>query len=109
MSPTDIFIPPTPFHLVSSSSDYTYISNMFLLQVFFFFEAMPKVKRSRKPPPDGWELIEPTLDELDQKMREGERWREGGGWLNCKRYRKMEKKVCENEKVMYSLCHFSLS
>ncbi len=32
---------------------------------------MPKVKRSRKPPPDGWELIEPTLDELDQKMREG--------------------------------------
>ena len=34
--------------------------------------AMPKVKRSRKPPPDGWELIEPTLDELDQKMREGE-------------------------------------
>ncbi|KAI2666117.1 hypothetical protein H4Q32_009901 [Labeo rohita] len=33
---------------------------------------MPKVKRSRKPPPDGWELIEPTLDELDQKMREAE-------------------------------------
>lgn len=32
---------------------------------------MPKVKRSRKPPPEGWELIEPTLDELDQKMREG--------------------------------------
>nr|XP_044602772.1 protein BUD31 homolog isoform X2 [Equus asinus] len=32
---------------------------------------MPKVKRSRKAPPDGWELIEPTLDELDQKMREG--------------------------------------
>lgn len=30
------------------------------------------MKRSRKPPPDGWELIEPTLDELDQKMREGE-------------------------------------
>lgn len=33
---------------------------------------MPKVRRSRKPPPDGWELIEPTIDELDQKMREGE-------------------------------------
>ncbi|KAL8570547.1 hypothetical protein ACOMHN_008904 [Nucella lapillus] len=33
---------------------------------------MPKVRRSRKPPPDGWELIEPTLDELDQKMREAE-------------------------------------
>ncbi|KAK1805181.1 hypothetical protein P4O66_019541 [Electrophorus voltai] len=33
---------------------------------------MPKVKRSKKPPPDAWELIEPTLDELDQKMREAE-------------------------------------
>lgn len=32
---------------------------------------MPKVKRSKKPPPEGWELIEPTVDELDQKMREG--------------------------------------
>lgn len=36
-----------------------------------FILEMPKVRRSRKPPPDGWELIEPTLDELDQKMREG--------------------------------------
>lgn len=35
---------------------------------------MPKVRRSRKRPPDGWELIEPTLDELDQKMREGGRY-----------------------------------
>lgn len=34
---------------------------------------MPKVRRSKKPPPDGWELIEPTLEELEQKMREGER------------------------------------
>lgn len=33
---------------------------------------MPKVRRSRKKPPEGWELIEPTLDELEQKMREGE-------------------------------------
>lgn len=32
---------------------------------------MPKVRRSRKQPPDGWELIEPTLEELEQKMREG--------------------------------------
>eukprot|EP00049_Salpingoeca_infusionum_P017436 m.352942 g.352942 ORF g.352942 m.352942 type:complete len:145 (-) comp16650_c0_seq1:287-721(-) len=31
---------------------------------------MPKVSRSRKPPPEGWELIEPTLDELEMKMRE---------------------------------------
>ena len=33
---------------------------------------MPKVRRSRKKPPEGWELIEPTLDELEQKMREAE-------------------------------------
>jgi len=33
---------------------------------------MPKVKRNRKPPPEGWELIEPTLDELDGKMKEAE-------------------------------------
>jgi G10 protein len=33
---------------------------------------MPKVRRSKKPPPEGWELIEPTLDEIEQKMREGE-------------------------------------
>lgn len=32
---------------------------------------MPRVRRSKKPLPDGWELIEPTLDELEQKMREG--------------------------------------
>lgn len=34
-------------------------------------QVMPKVRRSKKRPPEGWELIEPTLDELDQKMREG--------------------------------------
>ncbi|KAL1786240.1 BUD31-like [Sigmodon hispidus] len=33
---------------------------------------MPKVKRSWKAPPEDCELIEPTLDELDQKMREAE-------------------------------------
>ena len=32
---------------------------------------MPKVRRSRKKHPEGWELIEPTLEELDQKMKEG--------------------------------------
>ena len=32
---------------------------------------MPKVKRSKQRPPEGWELIEPTLEEMDQKMREG--------------------------------------
>ena len=41
------------------------------LRHVFWQKEMPKVRRSRKPPPEGWELIEPTLDELDQKMREG--------------------------------------
>ncbi|KAK0605578.1 hypothetical protein LWI29_028323 [Acer saccharum] len=33
---------------------------------------MPKVKTNRIKYPDGWELIEPTLRELDAKMREAE-------------------------------------
>ncbi|KAJ6739365.1 hypothetical protein OIU74_004184 [Salix koriyanagi] len=33
---------------------------------------MPKVRRSRIKYPEGWELIEPTLRELDGKMREAE-------------------------------------
>jgi hypothetical protein len=35
---------------------------------------MPRARRFAKPPPEGWELIEPTLDEFDQKMREGTFW-----------------------------------
>ena len=33
---------------------------------------MPKVRRTKKRPPEGWELIEPTLDELDKKMQDAE-------------------------------------
>jgi hypothetical protein len=33
-------------------------------------ETMPKFGKSKKPPPEGWELIEPTLDELDMKVRQ---------------------------------------
>lgn len=33
---------------------------------------MPKVTRTKKKTPEGWELIEPTLEELETKMREGE-------------------------------------
>ncbi|KAG4106925.1 G10 protein [Neocallimastix lanati (nom. inval.)] len=34
---------------------------------------MPKIRRSRtKRPPAGWELIEPTLKELERKMRDAE-------------------------------------
>lgn len=32
---------------------------------------MPKVKTNRVKYPEGWELIEPTLLELQAKMREG--------------------------------------
>lgn len=32
---------------------------------------MPKVKTNRVKYPEGWELIEPTLQELESKMREG--------------------------------------
>lgn len=32
---------------------------------------MPRPKRTKKSPPDGFDLIEPTLEDLDQKMREG--------------------------------------
>ncbi|CAI5459376.1 unnamed protein product [Closterium sp. Yama58-4] len=33
---------------------------------------MPKIKTNRVKYPEGWELIEPTLRELEQKMREAE-------------------------------------
>jgi hypothetical protein len=34
---------------------------------------MPKIRRNRtKPPPEGFELIEDTLKQFDQKMREAE-------------------------------------
>lgn len=31
-----------------------------------------KLRRMRKRPPDGWDLIEPTLEEFEAKMREAE-------------------------------------
>ncbi|KAF3550770.1 hypothetical protein DY000_02009726, partial [Brassica cretica] len=33
---------------------------------------MPKIKTNRVKYPEGWELIEPTLRELDAKMRQAE-------------------------------------
>lgn len=33
---------------------------------------MPKVQKSQKAPADSWELMEPTLDKLDQTMRKAE-------------------------------------
>uniref|UniRef100_A0A1I7UHE4 Protein BUD31 homolog n=1 Tax=Caenorhabditis tropicalis TaxID=1561998 RepID=A0A1I7UHE4_9PELO len=31
-----------------------------------------KLRRVRKPPPEGWDLIEPTLEQFEVKMREAE-------------------------------------
>ena len=31
-----------------------------------------KLRRMRKTPPEGWDLIEPTLEEFEAKMREAE-------------------------------------
>ena len=36
---------------------------------------MPKVRRSKKRPPEGWDLIEETLESMEQKMREGKYWK----------------------------------
>ena len=36
-----------------------------------FAAKMPKIKTNRVKYPEGWELIEPTLRELQAKMREG--------------------------------------
>jgi bud site selection protein 31 len=32
---------------------------------------MPKIRRTRKKPPAGWDLIEPTINEFDERMKEG--------------------------------------
>ena len=42
-----------------------------LLYPFVVIRIMPKVKTNRVKYPEGWELIEPTLRELQGKMREG--------------------------------------
>jgi bud site selection protein 31 len=39
--------------------------------MFLKHKNMPKVRRSRRNPPDGWDLIEETLESMEQKMREG--------------------------------------
>jgi len=33
---------------------------------------MTKLRRMKKQPPEGWDIIEPTLEELEGKMREAE-------------------------------------
>ena len=33
---------------------------------------MPKVRRSKKPPPDGWDEIEEMMEQFEVKMREAE-------------------------------------
>lgn len=33
---------------------------------------MPKIRILRRPPPQGWELLKTTLEELEQKIRDAE-------------------------------------
>jgi len=40
---------------------------------------MPKLKPGARPPP-GWDLIEPTLTEIDSKLRDGESARATRPW-----------------------------
>eukprot|EP00033_Pygsuia_biforma_P003462 GCRY01003792.1.p1 GENE.GCRY01003792.1~~GCRY01003792.1.p1 ORF type:complete len:150 (-),score=9.23 GCRY01003792.1:103-552(-) len=55
---------------------------------------MPKVKRNRsKPPPEGWELIEPTVMEFEAKMREIENEEHEG------------KRICETTWPIMKLHH----
>jgi hypothetical protein len=48
-----------------------YVSHRFLFHKHTSWNNMPKIKTSRVKYPEGWELIEPTLRDLEAKMREG--------------------------------------
>ena len=48
-----------------------YVSHRFSSNKHTSWDKMPKIKTSRVKYPDGWELIEPTLRDLEAKMREG--------------------------------------
>ena len=48
--------------------------NMFFQIVLAVRIKMPKVRRSRKPPPEGWELIEPTLEVVKLKTVTSQCW-----------------------------------
>lgn len=53
--------------LYSDHTDLLFI----VLELSIAVGRMPKVKTNRVKYPEGWELIEPTLRELQGKMREG--------------------------------------
>ncbi|KAI3696688.1 hypothetical protein L6452_29171 [Arctium lappa] len=59
-------LPPSPFTVLPSDP------GQLLLLFFLYQKDMPKVKTNRVKYPEGWELIEPTLRELQGKMREAE-------------------------------------
>ena len=43
------------------------------LSLYQSTKTMPKIRKARgKPPPEGWDLIEGTLEEIEGKMREAE-------------------------------------
>ena len=43
---------------------------VYCISEYIQINRMPKIRRSRKPPPEGWELIEPTLEVyIDSKTK----------------------------------------
>ncbi|KAH0915144.1 hypothetical protein HID58_029590, partial [Brassica napus] len=68
--------PPEPPSLLLQTLDYFLQKNILSsFDVCFLCpkcRTMPKIKTNRVKYPEGWELIEPTLRELDAKMREAE-------------------------------------
>eukprot|EP00050_Salpingoeca_kvevrii_P006516 m.289923 g.289923 ORF g.289923 m.289923 type:complete len:175 (+) comp12213_c0_seq1:1074-1598(+) len=59
------------FELMFKAS-FKFAQHLSTSQCTFALSNMPRISRSQKPPPEGFELIEPTLDELDDRMREAE-------------------------------------
>ncbi|GAA56947.1 bud site selection protein 31 [Clonorchis sinensis] len=49
-----------------------YKPQLFIVIFSLFRCSMAPTRRNKKPPPEGWELIEPTIEELNRKMREAE-------------------------------------
>lgn len=72
-------VPPTKIADVSETisaesfqCNVFYVGTESVCSTTFTYLRMSKVGRSRKAPPDGWEIIEPALDELNRNMREGQ-------------------------------------
>lgn len=59
----------------------------FIYHIALNMSLATKLRRMRKKPPEGWDLIEPTLEEFEAKMREAET--EPHEVCNTKKYKKL--------------------